>query len=279
MRSTGLLPLLLCACVVKYGAPDAAPRSAGVAPAAPASSMTPDFAGLEARIDALLNNAVEVDDRDRLLAALDLARASHRLGPDAQAVNFAFLSTLVTIEERDVPYAAPALAGGSGSAAPRPADEDRLHDVVPLDDPIEPGPDPLPPVVDPPVPPATAQAPSPAPSADALLGVARQKLSAGDAASAMATLEPCRGQPCWDAVRSTWEESRDALVFQQREDAGARYIAARQIADPAQRAEALRQVKATLSALLEQYPDSRYADALRKNLQLVDHDLDALSKP
>lgn len=254
MRTLSLLCWLLSGCVVKkYGAPEGA--SAPLAgPSAAASAVGADFTALEARIDALLSSAVELDERDRLLAAADLARQSRRLPAEAQRVNHAFLSTLVAIEERDVPYAAPVLMGGGRGAA----------EVESVDAPL---------AIESPA------AQSPALDAAALSASARERLAAGDASGALAILEPCRGQPCWEAVAPVWSEAEDALVFRAREEAGARYLASRQIADEAARLDALREVRDSLAELLRRYPESRYAEAIQRNLTLVEGDIAAIGAP
>lgn len=258
------LSLLLAGCVVKYGAPAAS--SGGGASSAPSTLPAggADFTALEARIDALLVSTEDRDQRDRLSAAADLARQSARLPVEAQAVNHAFLQRLLSVEERGLPYAAPTM-GPVGRAGVQ------LSPVVEEDP--EAGPGASEAAADPPA------VVAPPPDAPALLASARQLLTDGDFNGAMASLEPCRGQACWSEVSGTWAEARDALVFKAREEAGTRYLAARQEVDPEARAAALREVRDVLTELLQRYPDSTYADALQRNLALVQGDLDALSAP
>lgn len=252
-------PALLAGCVVKYGAPPGAVEGGGGSTSASALSTAAkgqDFSALEARIDALLSAAQDTDQRDRLMAASDFARMSRHLAPEAQAVNHAFLSTLVGIEERGVPYAAPILTS-SGRAETR---------VEPVEEPT-PAPAPAP---------APEPTPAPGPDVDAMVTSAREALAGADPAGAMALLEPCRDQPCWSQVSALWTEARDALVFQAREKAGARYLESRQITDPEARVAVLREVRSTLSGLMERYPDSPYTEAIRRNLTTVEADLRAL---
>ncbi len=252
---------LLAGCVVKYGAPPGAVEGGGGSTSASALSTAAkgqDFSALEARIDALLSAAQDTDQRDRLMAASDFARMSRHLAPEAQAVNHAFLSTLVGIEERGVPYAAPILTS-SGRAETR---------VEPVEEPT-PAPAPAPA-------PAPEPTSAPGPDVDAMVTSAREALAGADPAGAMALLEPCRDQPCWSQVSALWTEARDALVFQAREKAGARYLESRQITDTEARVAVLREVRTTLSGLVERYPDSPYTEAIRRNLTTVEADLRAL---
>ncbi len=262
MRSLCVLTLLLAGCVVKYGsrapgadAASASSTGAGLSGGASAARGE-DFSALEARIDALLVNAVELDQRDRLMAAADFARMSRRLAPEAQAVNFAFLNSLLSIEERGIPYAAPVLLGsGRASASVESA-------------PIESAP-----VESAPVESAPVAAPAPGPDVEAMLASAREQLAAGDEAGAMASLEPCRSHACWEQVAPLWAEARDAVVFEAREAAGARYLESRSVTDPVARAAALREVHDALTSLLQRYPDSRYVEAIQRNLTLVESEL------
>lgn len=262
MRFTWPLVLMLSGCVVKKY--DGASNAGSAAPGAVQARQGVDFSGVEARLDSLISATEDHDQRDRLIAAADLARASKRLSPEAQAVNLDYLQTLLGVEERNVPYAAPTLSGMTvvESAPPPVVEEDPSAPPPPVQAP--------PPPVEAP-PPAAPATPSPAE-----LNARAKELLAADPQGAMAALEPCRDQPCWAEVSETWAEARDAYVFRVREEAGARYIASRQIADKAARKAELDAVMKTLDELLVRYPDSRYADAIRRNQSLVAADLAAL---
>lgn len=276
MRLSWTFPLLLSGllgsgsltgCVVKYGAqkPGAEAATKATTPQANASrtSTGEDFSALEARLDALLSSAEELDERDRLMAAMDFARLSRRLPPEAQKVNHAFLTTLVTIEERDIPYAAPVLTGGGRSDA-------RLDTVE--EDPERPGSEAPPPVV-------PAAAVLSGPDVDAMLASAREMLGSGDALGAMAVLEPCREAGCWEPVAATWTEARETVVFKAREAAGARYLESRVSTDPEVRIAILKEVRDTLADLVQRYPDSGYTEAIQRNLTLVEGELTTLGQP
>lgn len=272
MRSLCVLTLLLAGCVVKYGsrapgadAASASSTGAGLSGGASAARGE-DFSALEARIDALLVNAVELDQRDRLMAAADFARMSRRLAPEAQAVNFAFLNSLLSIEERGIPYAAPVLLGSGRASA--------SVESAPIEStPIESAPIESAPVESASVESAPVAAPAPGPDVEAMLASAREQLAAGDEAGAMASLEPCRSHACWEQVAPLWAEARDAVVFEAREAAGARYLESRSVTDPVARAAALREVHDALTSLLQRYPDSRYVEAIQRNLTLVESEL------
>lgn len=69
------------------------------------------------------------------------------------------------------------------------------------------------------------------------------------------------------------EADRDAYVYKVREEAGARYVASRAIADTAARVAELKAVREVLLALNTRFPENKYAEAIRANLALVDRDL------
>lgn len=285
MRLSWSLPLLLASllggpltgCVVKYGAPtkgsDAAVGTSASPTATGRASSGEDFSALEARIDALLSATEDLDERDRMMAALDFARMSRRLPPEAQRVNYNFLSTMLTIEERDLPYAAPVLTGGGRAEA-------HVSPVVEDPDPGETGATtPENPTPELPTPGVQAPAVLDRPDLDAMLASAREMLAAGDAQGAMAVLEPCRDAGCWDQVAATWTEARETVVFKAREAAGARYLESRVNADPEARRAILEEVRDTLADLVQRYPDSGYAEAIQRNLTLVEAELTSLGKP
>ena len=111
MHLSWILLALQLGCVVKKYDGGATAGDPTVTSGTPRAGV--DFAGVEARLDALISGTEDHDQRDRLIAAADLARASKRLSPETQAVNLNYLQQLVSIEERNVPYAAPVMSGTS----------------------------------------------------------------------------------------------------------------------------------------------------------------------
>lgn len=276
MRPLILALLLSSACVIRTAPP---PGATAAEPAAPS-----DLGAVEARLNDLLSSNDDLDRRDRLMAAMDLARQARRMDDASRAAVVAYLEQLAAIEARDVPFAAPvvlppeALQSATGSsmieedldaapaiaAAPEPAPEAPATEVATA--PAEAAPAPAP----------ASPLPAEATDADAPLVRARQQLAANDLEGALASLERCKGQPCWGEAEPLWAETRDRHVFARREAAGARYLASRELEDRAARIDALRLVRDELSELLRRYPDTRYADALARNIALVSQEIAAL---
>jgi hypothetical protein len=99
--------LLLPACVVRYGATSGNMDEAAVAQA------KAKYASDAQALDALVGRADEVDQRDRLEAAWQLAKALS-LNPSDQAAVAKYFDTLLQIEQRSVPQTVDA-AGTEGS--------------------------------------------------------------------------------------------------------------------------------------------------------------------
>lgn len=108
---------VLTGCVVRYGD---APASSGAAAANSAAPGPQDAAlrDLEARIDALLQVSEQVDQKDRLQAAWELARKMKGQPASAQQAAVSYLGQLVAIEERSKPMDAPVLVDEAGSFTP-----------------------------------------------------------------------------------------------------------------------------------------------------------------
>ncbi|MDP6931474.1 MAG: hypothetical protein QGG40_01100 [Myxococcota bacterium] len=89
-------------CVVHY---DTAPEAA-----APAEPLAPpvDFGEVLQRLESMVAATDQIDQRDRLLAARDLARRMQTLDPKSQQTALAYLQKVVSIEERARPVMAPA---------------------------------------------------------------------------------------------------------------------------------------------------------------------------
>lgn len=271
MRLLLLALTLGTGCIIRSGPPPGA--------TAPTAAVPGDLAAIEVRLDDLLSSNDDLDRRDRLMAALDLARQARHLDEAPRAAIVAYLEQLAAIEARNEPFAAPAIL-------PLEALPEASGSATMLEETLGEAPE-LPPQPTESAPPAEIVAPAEAPPSaeiaatppvadDLAVQQARQQLASGDLAGALASLETCRGQPCWGAAEPLWAETRDRYVFAQREAAGARYLASRELDDRAARIEALRAVRDELSQLLSRYPDTRYADALQRNIALVSQELSAL---
>lgn len=101
-RHPAVLLVLLSGCVVRYAPP---PEGAAEAPMPPPV----DFAEVDTRLDSLLAEPRDVDQRDRLQAALVLSRKAKTDDAATQRVVLAYLQQVVAIEERSRAYAAPVL--------------------------------------------------------------------------------------------------------------------------------------------------------------------------
>lgn len=91
-----LLLLFAPACVVRYGA-----TTGNVDEAAQTASKA-KYAAEATQLDALVGRAEEVDQRDRLEAAWQLAKALS-VNPSDQAAIARYFDTLLQIEQRSVP--------------------------------------------------------------------------------------------------------------------------------------------------------------------------------
>jgi hypothetical protein len=234
---------LLAGCVVRY-APDPAP--AGQAPLPPPV----DFGEVDTRLDALLANPADLDQRDRLQAALALSRKAKTDDAATQRVVLAYLQKVVAIEERSKPLAAPILPPVPTVESFTPIGAEAVVEEE-LGEPeaAEGGADPV-----------------------AAFTAAAE---AGDLAAAVAAAETCRDQPCWAEIEPAWPAVRDAWVLRERERAGEAYLAARSLGDTAARVEAFREVRAQLADLADRHPDSVHAEDLRRNVALVQRELEA----
>jgi hypothetical protein len=97
MRSTLVLAFLLSpACVVRYGA------QTGTVDEATQTAAKAKYTAQAGQLDALVGRAEEVDQRDRLEAAWQLAKALSA-NPSDEAAITRYFDTLVQIEQRSVP--------------------------------------------------------------------------------------------------------------------------------------------------------------------------------
>ena len=203
LRAMCLLLPLLAGCVVRY-----APEPAGEAPLPPPV----DFGEVDARLGALLASPSDVDQRDRLQAALTLSRKAKTDDAATQRAVLAYLQKVVAIEERSRPLAAPILP-------PVPTVESFVPlggDVV-VEDVLGGGPG------------ADSAPEPPADPVEAFEAAAE----AGDLDAAVVAAELCRDASCWVDIQPNWPAVRDAHVRAERDKAGEAYLAARALGEPA----------------------------------------------
>ena len=271
-----LLPMILLAsCVVRYG---------DLPEALPAEPLPPpvDFAEVEIRLATLLDGESDHDRVDRIRAAQDLARRMKTQDPRAQQVALAYLQRLVAVEERSVPVEAPAVYGDDAQPGFMPLggvglQEEDLGGTEVIAPPAggaaaKPAPAPA----------GAVGEGSPAPKAHGedvseLLGKAQWRMDEGDALGALTLLSVCMGAPCWDVAADPYAAAREAHVEAVREEAGARFLAARSEADPKKRRAELEAVRGMLADLADRFGDSPLADDVRRNLALVNKELEAMS--
>ena len=101
-------------------------------------------------------------------------------------------------------------------------------------------------------------------------------LDNGDAIGAVTVLSACRGQACWDEVASLYAEARDAHVHGVREAAGERFLAARAEPDLETRVRILTEVRRTLADLADAFPDSPEMSDVRRNIGVIQRELEAV---
>ena len=102
MRHPLALAVLLAGCVVRVASPTEGVADAPLPPPV-------DFGEVDQRLDALLAAPDDVDQRDRLQAALVLARKAKTDDAATQRVVLGYLQQVVAIEERSRSYSAPVL--------------------------------------------------------------------------------------------------------------------------------------------------------------------------
>lgn len=289
-------------CVVSYG------DATGLRP----EPLPPpnDFAEIEVRLEALVLDEVEVDRRDRLDAALDLLRAGRTMQADDQARVLRYLQQIVSIEERSQPMSAPTLfaealpettatftplgggiveedlggveelgrgeaaegegagaedTGAEGEGSEGTGAEGEGSEGAGAEDAGAAGGGPR--VLRP----AGGAAGSPSDP----VAVARSALEAGDPAGALAALEPCGLIDCGEGLEALRAQARDAWIHAERERAGGLYVRARSEPDPMDRRARLVEARDILVGLLDRFPDASQAEALRRNLELVQAELEA----
>lgn len=259
-----LLPLG-SGCVVSYGG------ASGLRPEPlPAPN---DLAEIEIRLESLFVGEIETDRRDRLVAAIDLARLAVLMAPTEREPIQRYLQRVVAIEERNQPMSAPSLFEealpelmGTFSPVGVQIEEEDLGGVQEL----SPVPQDLAP---PPTGTETERVLDSGSSADPV-ALAQAALDAGDAGAALAALEPCSRVDCADGVDELRARAEDAWIHQERERAGAIYLRARSEPDATERGLRLGEAQAILEELLTRFPTAQQTEAIRRNLDLVRKELE-----
>lgn len=263
-------------CVVKYG------QSAEVSPQV--AAPPPDLRPLESRIKVLIEDCDEADRRDRLDVLWEYIRTLERLDPAAQRAAYPTLERLIQIDERVRPQEMPLSAVGLGEsfAAPGGVEEEELAGPEAPKAPEE-----APPEVDllaptaqelgrEEAPPPPAAEPGPDVDVAALLAEAARLVSAGDPEAAIARLEECRGQPCWEPVQEGFTAARDALVYARKEECARRFLELRGEPDLEVQRTGLRKIQEDLSALRAAWPGSAWAEDLDRHISRVQRELESL---
>lgn len=104
---------------------------------------------------------------------------------------------------------------------------------------------------------------------------ARTLVAAERFREAAALYDRFQGTELEDRARDERTRTLDILVREQRRHAGDLFVAAQSESDPARRTALLAQARQILQGLIEEFPESSYADRVRKNLVAVDQALDA----
>jgi len=112
--------------------------------------------------------------------------------------------------------------------------------------------------------------------ADARIARAREQLRRGDYGGTLDTLAILRDGPGWEDALPYWTEAMDLYVAQERERIGQLYLEAKGL-PRAERRVRLEEVRDLLEGLLDDYPDSAYAEPLQQNLERIERELEAMS--
>ncbi len=110
---------------------------------------------------------------------------------------------------------------------------------------------------------------------DEALADARAAVAAAQYRKALELFARLDGTPLQETARREAASAVDVLVKEERERAGELFVAARRKPDADSRIAAMEQVHQILAGLLEEFPDSGYADRVRGNLDVVEKELRA----
>ncbi len=249
-----LIPLLLACATLPQPAPVSGGQTASTTVVAGDVVPPVSFAPLEERVNVLLADTRDTDQRDRLLAARDLMEGMRNKDPIAQRKVYAYFEQVLAIEERSQPKPIP--LGDVGV----PIQEEQLQITeVPVEPTLPAGPGPVGPT--PPV----------APLPDGQLAVARAALAE---ARYLDAVEALRGVTAPDAAPLR-KEAVDGWARTERERAGHLFLEARQLPPGNERIASLRAVRSALVAINERFPENAYAAQIAENIAKVDADLSA----
>jgi len=244
------LALILGGCVVKqYGG---AVQTAQVQQEVPPANFGP----IESELDTMITaERDDVDRRDRLEAAWEMLQQAKKESPPTQHVVHRYLTRILDLEKRG--------AAGSTSAIATQIDA-RFTPITSIKgEDIEVEEVPVTSEADAAILPETE-------GASSILDAARRRMNGGDLAGAMAQLEVCKDKPCWAQAEGLWTEVRDRRAYQEQEQAGKIFVAARALADKQVRLEKLQEARGILIKIQERYPNSRYAAGIADKIKQVD---------
>jgi hypothetical protein len=277
------LGVLLGGCVVPYGK---VPPGTPIPTDAQAASAIGDLTGLEARVLLLLDENQDADRAARLEALRALLRRARSWPPQSQRDLVHYLELLLDVEERwrqddglegfqpvvpAVQPGEPIADEGPGTPLARPITQEPLGatgDGGGGGDAATPGGEEGPPV-------------TVAPERDAAalrteaVQAARKALADGRYEAALEQLGEL-GEVEDEEVGALRQEAVDGYVRAERERAGSLFLAAREEPDPAARRTRIEEVAGILKGLLDRFPESSYAPAIQRNLQLVEQELEGL---
>ncbi len=226
--------LLLVACAV---VPYQKPLVVSPVPPEPVATLSVDLAPLLKRVDSALASTTETDTRDRLVELRELLLSVQVGSPAAQEAVLRYAGRVLAIEERSRPF----------TMAESPMEMASAFDTVTEE------------VVPEPV--------------DAL-APARAALSAGKPLDAVAVVDAAlAANPNLPGAAELRAAAADAWAHDEREAAGAAFLAARALPAGADRSAALQAVATRLAAINERFPQNRYAADVAQNLAIVQKEL------
>lgn len=233
--------LLLVSCtVVRFGAPEVENAPGGVVPVAEASGVS--TAGLVLRIEALLATTEDVDRRDRLVELLDLATASSKLDASARRRVATYVERVILVEERTSPVAI--------AESPMQVAESV---VIVTEEPLG------------------VESPETPPAPD-LLAPIREMQAAGAYLDVVAAVESDASLAALPAAVALRSDALNAWAGAEREASAAEFLVARALPS-SERIPRLQAVAARLTAVNARFPDNRFADEIRRHIELVNAEL------
>ena len=268
---------VLSGCVLRYGEPPVeAPLDYGEPAARSVEGEFVDLYDLERSFKGMIHdNDVDIDTQKRLELAGELARRTRSLDLGAQKVVSDYLSQLSELESNAAAHEVTQLE--SGFVGPSPAGVE-IGDAGPVKTESPPVSDSVDPLVTVEELGDTSETGESAPmemgpSVERDLAEARELLYAWDHVGAMEVLQPLRGGDNAEAVEALWGQAVDGIVHASRERAGERFIRARRLTAGPQKIAEMKAVLQTLEALLEEYPETTYRNAVERNIRVVRKDL------